>query len=149
MCDFRASGIAVSGMFNPTGGAELLHRRDPDISCQNPSHCGPTLTIPTPTIQDYEDYREFLLDLYRWKKNRNPRFSYRLMAIRIGMDAARLHKVLHGQGYFVRGTSSRIAASLGLDESQARELQWRIDLVGAPAIRTASRTPMAMVAMAG
>lgn len=95
---------------------------------------------PTPSIQDYDDYREFLLDLYRWKKTRNPRFSYRLMAIRIGMDAARLHKVLHGHGYFVRGTASRIAASLGLDESQARELQWRIDLVGAPGIRASLRS---------
>lgn len=106
------------------------------------------MTNPTPTIQDYEDYRDFLLDLYRWKKTRNPRFSYRLMAIRIGMDAARLHKVLHGQGYFVRGTASRIAASLGLDESQARELQWRIDLVGAPGIRAASRNGLEVSALA-
>lgn len=88
-----------------------------------------------PSIQDFEDYREFLLELYEWKKSRNPRYSYRLMALRIGMDPARLHKVLHGRGYFVRGTALRIAQSLGLDEVQARELQWRIDLVGAPGNR--------------
>lgn len=98
-------------------------------------HHGHTLTNSKPSIQDFEDYREFLLEFYEWKKSRNPRYSYRLMALRIGMDPARLHKVLHGRGYFVRGTAMRIASSLGLDEAQARELQWRVDLVGAPANR--------------
>lgn len=94
-----------------------------------------------PSIQDFEDYREFLLEVYEWKKRRNPRYSYRMMALRIGIDPARLHKVLHGRGFFVRGTALRIAQSLGLDEAQTRELQFRIDLVGAPGNRASIGFP--------
>lgn len=112
-------------------------------------HHGHTLINPMPAIQDFEDYREFLLELYEWKKSRNPRYSYRMMALRIGMDPARLHKVLHGHGYFVRGTAMRIAASLGLDESQARELQWRVDLVGAPGNRASLTSFEGFRALAG
>lgn len=51
-----------------------------------------------PELLDYLDYRQYLRDVYEWRKSRGEAFfSYRYMAARIGIDAGYLVKLLQGK----------------------------------------------------
>jgi len=50
-----------------------------------------------PSIFDYLDYRQFLLDFYDTQKRDKTYFSYRYMSGKIGIDAGYLVKILQGK----------------------------------------------------
>lgn len=47
-----------------------------------------------PDIFSYLDYRSFLKDLYEFKKASNSKYSYQLIASKIGIDKATIYKVI-------------------------------------------------------
>jgi len=48
-----------------------------------------------PRLDGFQDYRDYLLEYYRWRKQANGRYSYRLLASRLGMDVSQVHRILH------------------------------------------------------
>lgn len=48
-------------------------------------------------ISEFLDYREFLKEFYRFKKMASPRFSYRSMAMKAGMDVSQLYQIVKGR----------------------------------------------------
>lgn len=48
-----------------------------------------------PRFDEFQDYRDYLLEYYRWRKQVNGRFSYRFLARRLGMDVSQVHRILH------------------------------------------------------
>lgn len=85
-----------------------------------PSHAHGT-TSSTPSVYDYENYREYLKDWFRFRKDRQPTFSGALFAKRAGLQS---HSLL---GMVIRGdrnlTFETIRAfSRGLDLSSKDSL---------------------------
>ena len=65
--------------------------------------------------QDYLDYRQFLLDVYRKKCETNPHFSYRLFASKVSMDTSQLHRIINSKLHLPLEAIPRVAAYIGLD----------------------------------
>ena len=77
----------------------------------------PTLTS---RLQDFLDYRLFLLDFYHKKCEANPHFSYRLFASKVSMDTSQLHRILNSKLHLPLEAIPRIAAYIGLDAESAQ-----------------------------
>ena len=62
-----------------------------------------------------EDYRVWMKARYEERKRSQPHFSYRYMALRIGMDAGQLVKVLQGKLHLSANRIPGVAKLFGLD----------------------------------
>ena len=80
----------------------------------------PTLTS---RLQDFLDYRLFLLDFYRKKCEANPHFSYRLFASKVSMDTSQLHRILNSKLHLPLETIPRLAAYLELDTESTQHFE--------------------------
>ena len=84
--------------------------------------------VPVPlSVREYLDYRRYLKDVLAWKKRRNPKVSYRSFARRLELDAAQLHRVVHGKAHLHPSRLGPLAAALGLDGLEARHLARLVD----------------------
>lgn len=68
----------------------------------------------TPLV-DFDDYRDYLLEFYRWKRRDNPRYSYRLLAAKLGMDHSYVHRLVHRKQHLSEASVARVCKVLGLD----------------------------------
>lgn len=83
-------------------------------------------SIPAPQAPDIyqsSDYREFLRDAVRERKEKDPRFSLRGLASRVGIDHSLLAKILGGQRHLGSEHFPPMAKALGLDRSGAAYLE--------------------------
>ena len=67
------------------------------------------------TLYEAEDYRTWLRTRYNERKKAQPHFSYRFMALKIGMDAGQLVKVLQGKLHLAPQKLPAVAKLFGLD----------------------------------
>lgn len=74
-------------------------------------------TKPT-SVFKYLDYREFLRDRYRERKQENASFSYRLMAARTGLSAGFLMRVFKGEKNLHPAKAADLASLFGLGASE-------------------------------
>ncbi|MBK8804575.1 MAG: TIGR02147 family protein [Fibrobacteres bacterium] len=82
-----------------------------------------------PDVFTYNDYRAFLRDWYEWKKGVNPRFSYRLLADKVGFKSAGFFtQLLQGKTTMSLDLSHRFAECFGLDR---RETEFFVAMVQA------------------
>lgn len=73
-----------------------------------------------PNIFEYDDYRAFLNDLYREKKEGNHGFSYQLVSMKAGFRSKSfLHAVMAGKKELTPESASRVAAAFGLSDTDA------------------------------
>lgn len=72
-----------------------------------------------PNVFDYTDYREFLRDAYRENNDRNPAFSYRYIASKVGFRSASFFsQILKGKSNISVSTAARFAAFLKLKRKE-------------------------------
>lgn len=82
-----------------------------------------------PDVFTYNDYRAFLRDWYEWKKGGNPRFSYRMLAQKVGFKSAGFFtQLLQGKTTMSLDLSHRFAECLELDR---RETDYFVAMVQA------------------
>ena len=68
-----------------------------------------------PHIEEFRDYRAFLLEHYQWRKQINPWYSYRILASRIGMDVSQVYRILNGRIHLSPDAVPRVVKHLGLE----------------------------------
>jgi uncharacterized protein (TIGR02147 family) len=74
----------------------------------------------SPQVYDYADYRLFLRDTYRYRKEINARFSYAVFARICGFrSSGMLRYVMCGRRNLTANSAFRIAQGLGLDLKSA------------------------------
>jgi len=74
-------------------------------------------------LYEAEDYRVWMKARYEERKRAQPHFSYRYMALKIGMDAGQLVKVLQGKLHLVSSRIPAVAKLFGLDPRSERFLE--------------------------
>lgn len=75
--------------------------------------------IPSISIYDYTDYRQFLHDYYQEQKMRNPAFSYRYFAQKAGFNSSGLYKdIVDGRTGITRSLILRFALAMRLSPKQ-------------------------------
>jgi len=73
-----------------------------------------------PTPYDYLDYRRYLSEWFRAKKEANPRFSHRLFARKAGQkNPSLLHHVIEGRRNLTANTTEAFIQALGLRAREA------------------------------
>ena len=82
----------------------------------------PVRTMAT-EIYQHSDYREFLREICREKKARDPRFSVRGLATRAKVDHSLLSKVLGGQRHLAPSLLAGVAKALGMDKAESSYLE--------------------------
>jgi len=80
-------------------------------------------TVEAPEVYRYSDYREFLRDAVRDRKEKDARFSLRGMASRVGIDHSLLAKVLSGQRHLGSEHFPAVGRALGLDLNRSAYLE--------------------------
>ncbi len=76
---------------------------------------------PLPPIQEFRDYREYLLAFYSWKRSVNHRFSYRMLASKWMLDVSFVYRVLHGKNHLALSAVDRVVRAIGLGPEDARD----------------------------
>lgn len=72
-----------------------------------------------PELFAYNDYRAYLRDWYDWKKGTNPRFSYRVLAEKVGFKSAGFFtQILQGKSTMSLDLAHRFAECIGLDRRE-------------------------------
>lgn len=72
-----------------------------------------------PNVFDYMDYREFLRDVYQENKARNPAYSCRFIARKVGFKSASFFsQILKGRSNISLSTAARFAAFLKLKRKE-------------------------------
>jgi uncharacterized protein (TIGR02147 family) len=78
-------------------------------------------TVTQISIFNYHDYRAYLSDFYRHKKDLNSRFSYRLFARKAGYKSPSLFLgIVSGQNRLTEALLPKFVVALGLDRSESR-----------------------------
>ena len=72
-----------------------------------------------PRVEEFCDYRDFLLEHYQWRKQRNPWYSYRILATRLEMDVSQVYRILKGQIHLSPEVVPRVVKLLGLEGDAA------------------------------
>lgn len=78
-----------------------------------------TTQVPIPCIEEVQDYREFLLELFLRNKRMNRRHSYRFFAAMLGMDGGHVHRILNGKKHLPLKSVPRVVERLKLDPDVA------------------------------
>lgn len=73
-----------------------------------------------PPLQEFHDYRDYLLAYYSWKRSMNHRFSYRMLASRWLLDVSFVYRVLHRKNHLALNAVDRVARAIGLDADGSR-----------------------------
>lgn len=77
--------------------------------------------VTKPDIFQYTDFRRFLKDWALYAQSRNPRWSYGLWARKMGLTSkSTLIMILNGQRSPGKGMMTKLVASLGLSEDEAK-----------------------------
>jgi hypothetical protein len=116
----------------------LVLRPPPGADVQAPWHAGTSLSVDTPLrggawvgspdpsaqalppLQEFHDYRDYLLAYYSWKRSINHRFSYRMLASRWLLDVSFVYRVLHRKNHLALSAVDRVARAIGLDADGSR-----------------------------
>lgn len=69
-------------------------------------------------VFEYMDFREFLRDAYEARKLKNPSFSYRYIAGKIGVDSGTLSRILKGERKLDPEMAGGFARIFGLDTQE-------------------------------
>jgi uncharacterized protein (TIGR02147 family) len=93
-----------------------------------------------PRIHEFQDYRDYLLEYYRWRKQVNWRFSYRFFAARLGMDVSQVHRILHRRIHMPLKSVPKFVRVLGIERERARDFEGRVK----NALAKGSRPPQTM-----
>lgn len=81
----------------------------------------PEPSVPAlPPLQEFHDYRDYLLAYYSWKRSMNHRFSYRMLASRWLLDVSFVYRVLHRKNHLALNAVDRVARAIGLDADGSR-----------------------------
>lgn len=78
-------------------------------------------------VEAAEDYRQVLLEGFLRNKRRNHRYSYRLLASKLGMDVGHVYRILNGKKHLPLKHVPKVVEHLRLEEEVALRL---LDLVG-------------------
>ncbi len=112
----KAEGTSVEVLAQRTSSTgtevEFLARW---VGPPGPSSC------PLPPLQEYRDYREYLLAFYSWKRSMNHRFSYRMLASKWMLDVSFVYRVLHGKNHLALSAVDRVVRAIGLGPEDARD----------------------------
>jgi uncharacterized protein (TIGR02147 family) len=77
-------------------------------------------TLSQPDLLHYSDYRQYLADYHRWRKQADPRFSLRRFATELGFSSHTLLRyVLEGKRNLSKRTLVKISLGLGLSGPRA------------------------------
>jgi uncharacterized protein (TIGR02147 family) len=68
-----------------------------------------------PQIYRYSDYRVFIADMYLYRKNLNPKFSYHFIARRLETSRGYLKNIIDGRRHITLERIYPLAQVLGLD----------------------------------
>jgi uncharacterized protein (TIGR02147 family) len=71
------------------------------------------------SIFNYYDYHRYLRDAYEERRGREPRFSFRYIGRRVGIDPGYLVKVLQGQKNIAMAAVPKFVGLLGLNKREA------------------------------
>jgi len=71
-----------------------------------------------PSIEAYDDYREFLKDAYDERRKLASYFSYRYIGNRVGMDSSYVTRLFQKKAHIVDDQIPRFARLLGLDDRE-------------------------------
>lgn len=75
--------------------------------------------MPTPRVFDYHDFRTYLSDWFQYRKAKNPRFSHRAVARRMGStDPSVLSNVMAGRRNLTEDRIATLTTVLGLDDAE-------------------------------
>jgi len=77
------------------------------------------MDMPPPRIDEFRDYRDYLLEHYQWRKRLNPWYSYRILASRLGMDVSHVYRILNGRIHLATDAVPRVVKHLGLEGEAA------------------------------
>lgn len=75
------------------------------------------------SLDESLDYRDFLADYFRWRKSENRRFSYRVLATRLDLDVAHVHRILNKRRHLSVRAVPRVGEVLGLDGHSIERLE--------------------------
>ncbi|MEZ4741040.1 MAG: TIGR02147 family protein [Bdellovibrionota bacterium] len=82
-----------------------------------------------PTIQNYNDYREFLRDWFNAVKALNPKVSYRFLSRQIGLKSPNhLHMVMNKKRHLSQATLIKLQKVLGLNRKEKSYLLALLEL---------------------
>ena len=71
------------------------------------------------SIFTYSDYREYIKDAIQEKRKKNPQYSYRCAASRMGISSGSLARILNGTRHAGREMMHKLIAFLGLKKKEA------------------------------
>lgn len=74
----------------------------------------------TPDIFQFKDYKHYLLSIYSYRFNKNPRYSLRAYARDLNISASRLTETLNRQSHLSTTVVNQISQSLKLDKKQTQ-----------------------------
>jgi len=74
--------------------------------------------VTVPQLFQYNDYRAFLHDYYQQQKKENPRFSYRYLGQKLGVDPGSLLRVFKGESHFSESVVETVASYLFATEKE-------------------------------
>lgn len=77
-------------------------------------------------IFEYTDFRKYLTDYYEDRKKENPRFSYRLLTLRSGLNAGNFTRMLKGERNLTIASSIPLARVLKLTKREQEYFQTMI-----------------------
>jgi uncharacterized protein (TIGR02147 family) len=69
-------------------------------------------------IFEYTDFREYLRDTYKSRKDANPAFSYRYIAGKIGLDAGSFSRILKGERKLDPEIAERLSKVFSLNQQE-------------------------------
>lgn len=93
---------------------------------ESPIFCRGREAQPEPQLHDFEDYRDYLLEYYRWRKQGNWRFSYRFLAGRLGMDVSQVHRILHRRIHMPLKSIPNFVRVLGIERGGVDEFERQV-----------------------
>jgi uncharacterized protein (TIGR02147 family) len=79
-------------------------------------------------ILEHTSYRNFLRSYLTNSTQKNPMFSMRAMARRLGLTGSQLSEVLNGKANFSFSRALRIARQLDLDDQEAEYFCWLVQM---------------------
>lgn len=75
--------------------------------------------ILQPSVYNYMDYREFLRDVYLFRKNKSANFSYGYISQKVQLDRSIVIKIIKGERHLTHERAGDFAFLFGLDKKEA------------------------------
>ncbi|MBO9667942.1 MAG: TIGR02147 family protein [Bdellovibrio sp.] len=76
------------------------------------------MKLERPQVHTYSDYRRFLLDMYKFRKEGNVGFSFEFISSKIGTSRSYLKNIMDGRRHLSIDKISAVGKAFKLDKSE-------------------------------